>query len=133
MVVEIQELLAVESFKAAEHTLADTADGYGTDNLVLEIVLVLGSGGNIPVTSLDLLVGGDKVADQDQDGHDNVLSDGHDVGAGDLSDCDTAIGLVGGVEVDVVGTNTGSDGDLEVLSLSETLSSQVTRVEAAMC
>jgi hypothetical protein len=59
-----------------------------------------------------------------------VLGDGDDVGAGDLGNGDTAIGLVGGVEVDVVGADTSSDGDLEVLGLGEALSSKVTGVEA---
>jgi len=63
-------------------------------------------------------VRGDEVADEGEDGHDDVLSDGDDVGTSDLGDGDTAVGLVGGVKVDVVRTNTGSDGNLEVLGLS---------------
>jgi hypothetical protein len=61
-----------------------------------------------------------------------VLSDGDDVGAGDLSNGNTAVGGVGGVKVDVVGTNTGSDGELELLGLGETLSGEVTGVEAVL-
>lgn len=60
-----------------------------------------------------------------------MLGDGDDVGASDLSNGDTAVGLVGGVEVDVVRANTGSDGDLEVLGLGQALSGQVTWVETA--
>jgi hypothetical protein len=41
-----------------------------------------------------------------------VLSDRDDVGAGDLGDGNTAVGLVGGIEVDVVRTDTSSDGKL---------------------
>jgi hypothetical protein len=59
-----------------------------------------------------------------------VLGDGDDVGAGDLGDGDAAVGLVGGGQVDVVGADTSGDGDLEVLGLGQTLSGQVTRVEA---
>lgn len=73
---------------------------------------------------------GSVVADEDEDGHNDVLSDGDDVGTSDLCDGDTAVGLVGSVEVDVVRSNTGSDGDLEVLGLCKTLSGQITRVEA---
>jgi hypothetical protein len=129
LVVEVEKLLAVEGLETAEHTLTDTANSDGTDNLVLEVVLVLGDLSNIPLTLGDLLVGGDEVADESEDGHDNVLSDGDDVGASDLSDGDTAVGLVGGIEVDVVGTDTSGDSDLEVLSLSKTLLGKVTGVE----
>jgi hypothetical protein len=131
LVVEVEQLLAVEGFEAAEHTLTDAADGDGTHDLVLEVVLILGNGSDVPVASGNLLVGGDEVADKDQDGHDDVLSDGHDVGAGDLGNGNTAIGLVGGVQVDVVGADTSSHSKLQLLRLGETLSSEVAGVEAA--
>lgn len=130
LVVVVEELLAVEGLQTAEHTLTDTADGDGTDNLALKVILVLGDGSNVPVTTLDLLVRGDEVADQGQDGHDDVLSDGDDIGASDLGDGDTAVGLVGGVQVNVVRTNTGSNGELQLLGLGQALSSKVTGVEA---
>lgn len=130
LVIVVEELLAVEGSEAAEDTLTDTADGDGTDDLALEVELVLGDSSDIPVAVLDLLVGRDEVADEDEDGHDNVLSDGDDVGAGDFGNGDTAIGGVGSVQVNVVGTNTGSDSKLELLGLGETLSGKVTGVEA---
>lgn len=65
-----------------------------------------------------------------KDSHDDVLCDGDDVGAGDLGDGDAAVGLVGLVQVDVVGTNTGGDGDLEVLALLQAVGGEVTGVEA---
>lgn len=132
LVVVVEELLAVEGLKAAENTLTDTADGDGTDDLALEVELVLSDSGDVPVTVLDLLVGRNEVADQEEDGHDDVLSDGDDVGAGDLGNGDTAVGGVGGVKVNVVGTNTSSDGELEVLGLGQTLSGEVTGVEAVL-
>lgn len=132
LVVEVQKLLAVEWLQAAEDTLTNSANGDGTDNLALEVVLVLGDLSNVPVAAGDLLVGWDEVADEGQDGHDDVLGDGNDVGAGDLSNGDTAIGLVGSVEVDVVGTDTSGDCDLEVLGLCETLGGQVTWVETGI-
>ena len=52
------------------------------------------------------------------------------VGASDFSNSDTTVGLVGGIEVNVVGSNTSSNSELEVLSLSQALSSEVSRVEA---
>jgi hypothetical protein len=60
-----------------------------------------------------------------------VLGDGDDIGARHLGDGDTAVGLVGRVEVDVVGADTGGDGELELLRLGETLGGQVAGVEAA--
>jgi hypothetical protein len=74
---------------------------------------------------------GDKVADEGEDGHDDVLSDGDDVGAGDLSDGDAAIGLVGRVKVDVVGADTRGYGELELLCLRQALSCEVAGVESA--
>jgi hypothetical protein len=132
LVIVVEELLAVEGLEAAEDTLTDTTDGDGTDNLALEVELVLGDGGDIPVAVLDLLVGRDEVADEEEDGHDNVLSDGDDVGASDLGDGETAVGGVGGVQVNVVGTDTGSDSKLEVLGLGQALSGEVTGVEAVL-
>lgn len=130
LVVVVEELLAVEGLETAQDTLTDTANSDGTDNLALKVELVLGGSGNVPLTSLDLLVGGNEVADEGEDGHDDVLSDGDDVGTSHLSDGDTTVGLVSGIEINVVGTNTGGDGNLQVLGLGETLSSKVTRVEA---
>ena len=60
-----------------------------------------------------------------------MLGDGDDVGARHLGDSDTAVGLVGRVEVDVVGADTGGDGELELLGLGKTLGSQIAGVEAA--
>lgn len=59
-----------------------------------------------------------------------MLGDGDDIGAGDFGDGDTAVGLVGGIEVDVVRADTSGDGELELLGLGQALGSQVTRVEA---
>jgi hypothetical protein len=131
LVVKVQELLAVKGLETTQDALADTADSDGADDLVLKIVLLLGDGSDIPVPSLNLLMGGNKVSHQDQDGHDDVLSDGDDIAAGDFGDSDAAVGLVGGVEVDVVRADAGCDGELQLLGLGKTLSSQVAGVEAA--
>jgi hypothetical protein len=58
-----------------------------------------------------------------------VLGDGDDVGASNLGDSNTAVGLVRGIEVDVVRSNTSSNGKLQVLSLGQTLGGKVTWVE----
>jgi hypothetical protein len=132
LVVEVEELLAVKGLETAEDTLTDAANSDGTDNLVLKIVLVLGNLGDVPVTTGNLLVGGDKVADEEEDGHDDVLSDRDNVGTSDLSDGDTAVGLVGGIEIDVIGSDTSSDGKLQVLGLSKALCCEITGVEAVI-
>ena len=130
LVVKVQQLLAVECLQPSEHTLTDAADSDGTNDLVLEVVLVLRHLCDVPLASLDLLMGGNKVADQSKDGHDDMLRDRDDVAARDFSDGDTAIGLVGRIEIDVVGSDTSSDCNLEILGLGKTFCGQVARVEA---
>lgn len=117
LVVVVEELLAVEGLETTEDTLTDAANSDGTDNLVLEIILLLGTSGHIPVTTLNLLVSGDEVADEDEDSHDDMLGNGDDIAASDLGDGDTAVGGVGSVQVDVVRANTSSDSEFQVLGL----------------
>ena len=61
------------------------------------------------------LVGGNKVPDEQEDAHDDVLGDGHDIRARNLEHLDAL--LDGRVEVDVVRANTSGDANLEVLRL----------------
>ena len=95
LVVEVQQFLAVEGLESSQHTLADAANGDGADDFVLEVVFVLGDGGDVPVASLNLFVSGHEVADQGEDGHYDVLGDGDDVRAGDFGHGDAAISGVG--------------------------------------
>jgi len=132
LVVEVQEFLAVEWLQSAQDTFTNSTNCDGANNLALQIVLVLCDRGHVPVTFLDLFVGRDEVSDEGENGHDDVLSDGDDVGSGDLSNGDTAIGLVGCVEIDVVGTDAGCNGDLQLLGLGQSLCRQVTWVEAVL-
>ena len=71
----------------------------------------------MPVTALNHLVGGHKVADEQEHAHDDVLSNRGYVGAGDFEDFDTL--LDGSIEIDVVGTDTSGDAKLQVLGLRE--------------
>ena len=57
----------------------------------------------------------DKVPDEQEDAHDDVLGDRDDVGAGYLENLDTFLHCC--VEVDMVGTDTRGDTDLQVLRL----------------
>jgi hypothetical protein len=132
LVVEVQQLFAVEGLQASQDALADAADSDGADNLVLEVVLILGSGGDLPLARLDVLVGRDEVAHQDEDGHDDMLGYGHDVGARHLGHGDAAVCLVCSIEIDVVRANASGDGELEFLGLGQTLGAQVSGVEAAL-
>ena len=75
-------------------------------------------------------MGGDEVADEGEDGHDDVFGNGDDIGASHLGNGDAAVGLVGGIEVDVVGSNSGSDGQFELLCFCEALFRQVAWMEA---
>ncbi len=51
-----------------------------------------------------------------------MLGDRDDVAAGDLGNGDTAIGLVCGVKVDVVGADAGGDSKFELLGFGEAFS-----------
>jgi len=130
LVIVVQQLLAVERCQPTQDSLADTADSNSADDLALEVELVLGRLGHVPPALLDHLVGGDEVADEHQDGHDDVLCYRDDVGPRHLGDRDAAVGLVGRVEVDMVGPDARCDGELEVLGFGEALGCQVARVEA---
>lgn len=131
LVIEVEELLALERLQSPQDTLADSANSNRTHDLVFQVVFVLGDLRNVPVPALDLLVGRDEVADKGEDGHDDMLGNGNDVGPSDFGNGNAAIGLVRGIEVDVVGPNAGSNGNLELLGLGQTLGGEVCGVEAS--
>ena len=58
-----------------------------------------------------------------------MLGDRNNIRAGDLSNSDTIVSLISGIKIDMVRSNTSSDSNLKVLSFSQTLSSEVSRVE----
>ena len=60
-----------------------------------------------------------------------MFGNGDDIGPSDFSDGNTAICLVGCIEVDVVGSDTCCDGKLQLLGLGQTLSGEVAGVESA--
>ena len=130
LVVEVEELFAIECLQSSQNTLSNSSDGNGADDFIFEIILAFGHCCDIPIATRDLFVSWDKVADKDEDGHDDVLGNGDDVGAGDFGNGDASIGLVGGVQVDMVGSNTGGDGEFEVFGLGEAFGGQVARVKA---
>lgn len=147
LVVIVQKLFALKSLETPQDTLTDSPNTDSSNNLVLEIVFILGGTGDIPFTSLDLFMGRDEVADEGEDGHDNIyrkllamaskelrtsgltFSDRHDVRACNFRNGDTAIGLVCSIKVDMVRADTSSNSELQLLGLCKTLGSQITRVE----
>lgn len=60
-----------------------------------------------------------------------MFSDRDDIGSGDFDDRDTAVGLVGSIEINVVGSDTGGNRDLKFLRFGESFCGQVARVKAA--
>jgi hypothetical protein len=62
-------------------------------------------------------VGRNKVPDEKEDGHDDVLSNGDDIGTGDFQNLDAVV--ESGVEVNVVRANASCDTELQVLGLHE--------------
>lgn len=130
LVIKVQQLLAIKRPQSPQDSLSNSANGNGTNDLVLKIILVLGHGSDVPVPVLDLLVCRDEVADQHEDGHDDVLSDRDDIGAGNFGDSHATVSRVGGIEVNVVGADAGCDGDLEFLGFGEALLGEVAWVES---
>ena len=126
-VVVVKEFLAVEGHETLQDTVTNTASTDGSDDLALQIECVAGDVRHLPVTTLDHLVSRDKVADEEEDAHDDVLSNGDDIGTGNLQDLNAVVD--GSVEVDVVGTDTGGDTELQVLGLLHEVAGQVARVE----
>ena len=131
LVVKIKQFFAVESFQSSQHTLADASYGNRAYNLVLKIIFTFGHSSHVPVAAGYLLVSRDKIANKNQDGHDDVLSDRHDVGSSDLGDSDTAVRLVRSIKINMIGSNTSCDRELEVLCFCKAFCSQIAGMKAA--
>jgi len=113
--------------ESLQDSVADSSAANGADHFALEVESVSGDLGNIPVVGNDLLVRGDLVTDQGQDGHDDMFGNADDVGSGHF--CDGDLVLVGRVQIDVVTSDSGSDTELEVWSLFDQVRREVARVE----
>ena len=129
LIIKVEQFLAFEWLQPPEHALADAANSNGAHHLAFKIVLVLSDPSDIPSACLDLLMGGDEIANESQDCHEDVLGDGNDIGACDFRNGDTAIGLVRGIEINMIGSDTCRNGKLELLGFFETLLGQVAGVE----
>lgn len=107
--------------------VTDPAAADGADHLALEVESVASNLGNVPVIGDDLLVGGDLIPDQGQDGHDNMLGDTDDVGTRHLGDGNLV--LVGRIQVDMVTPNAGGDAKPELRGFLDQVGREIARVE----
>lgn len=126
-IVEPQKLLAVKALQSLQDPVPDSAAADGADHLAFEVESVASNLGNVPVIGDDLLVGGDLVSDQCQDGHDDMLGDTDDVGAGNFGDGNLV--LVGRIQIDMITANAGSDAKLELRGLLDQVGREIARVE----
>jgi hypothetical protein len=102
LVIKVEEFLAVEGYETSQDTFTDTSDTDGGDDFTLEIERVLCHFGDVPVTSCDLFVGRNKVADKSEHGEDDMFGDRDDIGSSDFSNEEFL--LVGGSQIDMVGS-----------------------------
>lgn len=130
LVVVVKQLLAFKSLEATEDPLANAADADGTDDFTLQVVLLFRHGGHVPFAPLDLLMGRDKVADKDKDRHQGMLRHRDYVAARHLGHDDAAVGLVGGIQINMIGPDASRDGNLEFLSLGQAFRREIARMEA---
>ena len=100
VVIVVQQFLAPEGLEALEDAVANATRAERADDLVLEVERVPRDLGHHPVPALDHLVCGHEVADEEEDGHHDVLCDRDDVRARHLEHLDAL--LDGSVEVDVI-------------------------------
>jgi hypothetical protein len=141
LVIEVEEFLAVEGYETSQDTFTDTSDTDGGNNLALDIERVFCNLSDIPLTSCNLLMSWDKVADESEHGENDMFSDRDDIGSSDFSDEEFL--LVGSCQIDVVGscrlelpmkwgyTDTGGDASLQFLCLLNTFPVDVSRVEGS--
>lgn len=132
LIVEVQQFFAIKRFQSSKHTLSNSSDSNSAHNLVFEIIFTLGYGSDIPAATGNLLMGRNEVAHKNQDGHDDVLGNRHNVGACNLGDSDTTIRLIRSIEIDMIGSDTSRDRKLEILCFSKTFRGQVTGVKATV-
>jgi hypothetical protein len=76
LIIKIEKLFALEWFESAEDPFADASNSNCADDLALQVIFVLGCAGDVPISSLNLLVGRNKIPDEVEDGHDDVLGNG---------------------------------------------------------
>ena len=117
----------VERLEAAQHRASDPPGGDGPDMHPLDIVGSRYAVGDVPAAGLHQVPRLQIIADQRQNHHHDVLGDTDRVAIGDLGDRDPAIDR--GSQVDMVGTDSRGDRELEVLRFGYPLGGQIGRPE----
>ena len=115
----------VERRHPPQHGSADAARGDHADVHALDVVAAFDAVGDIPAAVGRPLVGGNEIAHQRQDLHDGVLGDADAVAEGHLGDRDPAGDR--GVEINMVRTDPGGEGKLEILRFGDSLGGQIRR------
>ena len=117
----------IERRKAPQHRRADPSRRDRPDLHPLQVVLARGAVGDVPAAVHHPLIGRDVVAYEREDHHHDVLGDADAVAVGDLGDRDPA--LDGGLQIDVVRSDSSRHGELQPGRLGDPLGRQVRRPE----
>ena len=83
-VIKPEQLLAIEALQSLQYPVTDTSGANSSHDLAFEIVSATSNVGDCPVVADDLLMCWRVVADEGEDGHDNVFGDRDDVTSGYL-------------------------------------------------
>jgi len=113
----------LERLQPAQHRRADPPRRDAADLHSLEVVRARRAVGDVPASLDHPLIGGDVVAHQRKDHHHHVLGDADAVGVGDLGDREPAVDRR--LQVDVVGADAGSQRELQLRCLGDSLGRQV--------
>ena len=78
-VIVVEELFRVERPETLQYAVTNASRPERADDLALQIIRIAGNVGHLPLAALDHLTGGHEVADEQEDVHHDLLSDGDDV------------------------------------------------------
>ncbi len=115
--------LDVEGLETPKHRRADAACRDGADVHALQVIGACDAIRNVPAAIDDPLMGRQVVADQREDHHHHVLGHADAVAVGHLGDGDAPIHRR--LQVDVIRADTGSDRELQIVGLADSLLGQV--------
>ena len=119
--------LDVERLQPAQRREADAAGGDGADIHAFEVVGALDAIGDVPAASDHPAVGGDVVAHQRQDHHDDVLGHADGIAVRHLGDGDALVHR--GLKIGVIRADAGGDDQLELFRLLDPLLGHVSGPE----
>jgi hypothetical protein len=76
-----EELLAIERLEPLKDAITNTASSKGSDDLAFEVIRGFRNGSDFPSARNNLPMRGNEITDEEEDRHDDVLSDRDDVAA----------------------------------------------------